>query len=408
MFDSVIVGGGIHGTLLQLALIRQRKRAPVVIDSEAAPLAVWKRNTAACGVKYLRSSSSHSLELDFHALRRFAREHGYGSDHFIPPYLRPSLELFNDHCDTLVARYGLDDRIQDRIEEIRAESQGFLLIGNANSYRARTVILAPGTPPPVLPWPQEGIREPTRALHVFDPRFSLESIAREESVAIVGCGVTGGQLAVALAARGVRQIRMIDVHEPTQADYDGNPCYVGPKCAGSFESIRSAEERREVIRLQRYPGTLPQDIYTEVIALRDAGKLTVETGRVHHLSQVGDRIELQLGATASAPVLRSFDRVVAATGFAAIPPAHRLISSIAEEHQLPRGPQGYPFPDQTLQWMPGLFVAGSLGELRIGPPARNIIGAHLAARRILPAMGAYRIRDRSPRKDHRPHRSAGL
>lgn len=387
MFDTIIVGGGIHGTLLQLALIRRGGETPVVIDSRAEPLEAWKRNTAACGVRFLRSSSSHSLELDFHALRRFAREREYGPEHFIAPYLRPSLKLFNAHCDYLIEKYDLDDRILDTIEEVRPDSGGFLLIGSEDRYRARKVILAPGTPPPVRPWPDEGLQEPEQALHVFDPRFSLDKIASEESVAIIGCGVTGGQLAVALAARGVGEIRMIDVHEPTQADYDGNPCYVGPKCASSFESLSTPEERRKVIRLQRYPGTLPRDIYAEISALRDSGSLTFEPGRAHHLSQVGDRIELELGETASRPTVRSFDRVIAATGFAALPPGHQIISRIAENHALATGPQGYPFPDQTLQWMPGLFVAGSLGELRIGPPARNIIGAHLAARRILPAIG---------------------
>ncbi|MFW6251550.1 MAG: hypothetical protein ACOC47_10585, partial [Alkalispirochaetaceae bacterium] len=64
MFETVIVGGGIHGTLLQLAILRQDGSLPVVIDPEPEPLAVWKRVTTACGMRYLRSSSSHNLELD--------------------------------------------------------------------------------------------------------------------------------------------------------------------------------------------------------------------------------------------------------------------------------------------------------------------------------------------------------
>lgn len=388
MFERVIIGGGIHGTLLQLAILRQEGEAPVVIDAEEHPLASWRRNTTACGVEYLRSSSSHSLELDFHALRRFARERGYGEEHFIPPYLRPSLRLFNDHCDYLIRSNGLDNRIRDRIEKIERGQRGYLLTGARGTYRACRVILAPGTPEPVLPWPQEGGIEPDRALHVFDRRFSLDKVGRQESVAVVGCGVTGGQLAVALAAKGVSRITMIDLHEPRQADYDGNPCYVGPKCAERFEKIPCPEERRKVLQLQRYPGTLPRDIFAEVRTLRERGRVTFEEGRVHRLKKAGEIVEVELHRSASEGRILPFDRVIAATGFASLPPAHRLVSTLAERFELPTGPQGYPFPDAALQWMPGLYVAGSLGELRIGPPARNIIGAHLAARRILPAMAS--------------------
>ncbi|MFP4300432.1 MAG: hypothetical protein ACLFPW_14955 [Spirochaetaceae bacterium] len=387
MFETVIVGGGIHGTLLQLAILRQDGSLPVVIDPEPEPLAVWKRVTTACGMRYLRSSSSHNLELDVHALRRFARKRGYGESHFIQPHMRPSLELFNAHADYLVDRHGLGERVRDEVVEIAPESPGFLLRGAAKSYRARRVILAPGMPPPVVPWPEEDVDEPSRALHIFDPRFTLDGIGPADTVGIVGCGVTGGQLAITLRGRGVREVTIFDIAEPTEADYDGNPCYVGPKCGDAFEKLARPEERRREITLQRYPGTLPREIYAELSALRNSGALRFEKGRVTHLRHSGDQIELELiGKGSSSPRLYAFDRVVAATGFAAIPPVADLIAPLADSQGLPRGPEGYPVPDETLQWMPELYVAGALGELRIGPPARNIIGAHLTARRILPSL----------------------
>lgn len=388
MFNTMIIGGGIHGTLLQLAILREQGEAPAVVDTESEPLAVWKRTTRACGMRFLRSSSSHNLELDFHALRRFARKNGYreGRNHFVPPYMRPSLELFNAHADYLVRRHNLDDRIRDRVEAIEPEGGGFLLRGRQSNYRARRVILAPGNPPPVLPWPEEKPVEPERALHVFDNRFSLDSFLDLDSVAIVGCGVTGGQLALALAARGVERITMFDINEPSMSDYDGNPCYVGPKCAEEFETIGDPVERRKVIVRQRYPGSLPRDIYAELSSLWETKTVTIEQGRVTHLSQVGESIEVELSSQQDSPRIFSFDRVIAATGFAALPPANDLIAPLATHYQLPQGPRGYPFSDENLQWMPGLYVAGALGELRIGPAARNIIGAHLAARRILPTL----------------------
>ena len=378
MNEIIIVGGGIHGTMMQLAL-RKAGLDPVVIDPEP-PLENWKRNTRNCGMRFLRSTSSHSLDLDFHGLRRFAREHGYGKSHFIAPYLRPSLELFNAHADYLLESYDLGDRVTDSIAGIRKEARGYRLIGARGEYTAKRVILSIGTPPPVTPWEECG----DRGLHVFDRRFDPNRIEREESVGIVGTGVTGGQLSVELARRGVREVTLIDLHEPRHADYDGNPCYIGPRCGVDFAAIPDAAARREVIRRERYPGTLPRDIYAEVDELRSVGRLRFELGKVDRIRPVGASVE----ATVCGDQVRtlSFDRVVATTGFAAVPPAPTVVADTAKRYGLERGPLGYPYPAEDLQWMDGLFVAGSLGELRIGPAARNVIGGHLALRRILPAL----------------------
>jgi hypothetical protein len=37
----------------------------------------------------------------------------------------------------------------------------------------------------------------------------------------------------------------------------------------------------------------------------------------------------------------------------------------------------------TLEWAPGLYVTGQLAELELGPTARNIGGARLAAERLV-------------------------
>jgi len=47
---------------------------------------------------------------------------------------------------------------------------------------------------------------------------------------------------------------------------------------------------------------------------------------------------------------------------------------------------GYPIVDRDLRWgHPRIFVSGALAELELGPSARNIAGARLAAERIVQA-----------------------
>ena len=74
-----------------------------------------------------------------------------------------------------------------------------------------------------------------------------------------------------------------------------------------------------------------------------------------------------------------------ATGFTPGPPARAVIAASARRGLRTDG-AGYPLVDDALQWAPGLFVSGGLAEMVLGPPARNIIGAHLAGRRIIPAL----------------------
>ena len=43
---------------------------------------------------------------------------------------------------------------------------------------------------------------------------------------------------------------------------------------------------------------------------------------------------------------------------------------------------GYPVLNPYLAWAPGLFALGALGELELGPVARNISGARRGGERI--------------------------
>ncbi len=50
------------------------------------------------------------------------------------------------------------------------------------------------------------------------------------------------------------------------------------------------------------------------------------------------------------------------------------------------GACGYPIVDSLLRWHPQIHVSGPLAELEIGPVSRNIVGARLAALRLLKSL----------------------
>jgi hypothetical protein len=80
---------------------------------------------------------------------------------------------------------------------------------------------------------------------------------------------------------------------------------------------------------------------------------------------------------------------VLSTGFAPTPPAADLIAQVSTTLGALRSSGGYPVLQDDLSWLPGLYVTGGLADLVLGPPARNIIGAHLARRRILPSLRKF-------------------
>ena len=83
------------------------------------------------------------------------------------------------------------------------------------------------------------------------------------------------------------------------------------------------------------------------------------------------------------------DRVILATGFEPGPPGATLIGPLAAGtgagtgSALPTDGAGFPVPAPSLEWAPGLYVTGSLGEQELGPSAPNIVGAHNSAKRII-------------------------
>ena len=103
LLQWLIIGGGIHGTYLANLLVNQLEvdRDDLrVLDPHDTLLATWSRNTANCGMHYLRSPAAHNIGLHVLSLYRYARSPaGKPFRDFIPPYNRPSLELFRRHCD---------------------------------------------------------------------------------------------------------------------------------------------------------------------------------------------------------------------------------------------------------------------------------------------------------------------
>ena len=120
----IIVGGGPHGVHIATALLQRVPGVTTdnlrIVDDGPELLHAWKTRTRDVGMSHLRSSASNHLDVREDALRRYA-EKTCGKDCcrpgkksvFASDYMRPRLDLFNDHCDD-VCNHDANDNLHAR------------------------------------------------------------------------------------------------------------------------------------------------------------------------------------------------------------------------------------------------------------------------------------------------------
>ena len=382
--DWLIIGGGVHGTLLSRFLTgaagvpRERLR---VLDPHEDPLARWDHCTANTGMEFMRSPSVHHLDVESFSVRRFTQYVGEETMRFAPPYHRPHLEVFRAHCAHVIEAHDLRGlRLQGSAHGLERKTGYWEVETDRGCVHAEHVVLAMGAsdhlgyPDWVSP------RLKPRVQHLFDPDFDRTLIAPEEDVAIVGCGISAAQLALALANRpeGSGGVTVFTRRKVYTRQFDIDPGWLGPRYLARFQREPSMVERRSKIRAARGVATIPPEIWRAVRRARHAEQVEWLRAEVAK-AELDSHGRLQVTFTNGS---RAFDRLVLATGFVRTCPRPSWLDRTIETLDLPLAPCGYPIVDDALAWAPGLHVTGPLAELVIGPAARNIAGARMAASRL--------------------------
>ncbi len=391
MLDWLILGGGIHGTILSRYLLAHDlvdSDGLRVMDPYETPLAVWRRVTNASGMHYLRSPSSHSLDIDFRALRRFARrpENRELAD-FIPPYARPALSLFDAHADNTIEAHGLEHiRLLGRAIEINRNNGAKRVRTAETSFLARNVVLAfsDSESPHYPEWAIQARQDGARIFHVFSPEFNPRIPQDPVAPAVIGGGITALQKACQLARAGVAPVTVIARHQLRVAAFDSNPCFVGPKCLDEFRAERDYRRRRAIIDAERFPGSVPRDVAEDFAVLRKQGMVRLIIAHVIAAEARPDGTVRLLCSEGGRVIESSY--VLLATGFKRRIYKAPVIQQITKEFGLPIGDCGFPIPQSHMEWGENIFVTGALAELEVGPPAPNIIGAHNSARQLVAAL----------------------
>jgi cation diffusion facilitator CzcD-associated flavoprotein CzcO len=393
MIDWLIIGGGIHGTHLALVLTQRAGVAPErlrILDPHPTLLARWHACTANTGMTFLRSGAVHHLDLHPEALARFAKEPaGQPYRHFIEPYRRPALDLFNAHAAHVIERHRLHERlIVGRAGGLTRAGDGWRVETTDGSIEARHVALALGTAeqPHWPAWAQHLRTAGAPIQHIFASTFCRANLPPWIHMVVVGGGISAAQTALALAQQHPGTVTLLTRHLLRQHQLDSDPGWIGPKYQAGFQQITDYTQRRVTIQQARHRGSVPPDVAVQVRRAVKSEQLRLVQAMVTDVYQ-NDQGQIRFILADGAGTLTS-DGVLLATGFDPQRPGGAWLDAAIAECALPVAPCGYPIVNQALGWADGLYVLGPLAELEIGPVARNIIGARQAAERI--SQAGYR------------------
>jgi len=513
-YKWLIVGGGIHGVGIAARLVgegkidskSQKNNQLLVVDEHPSLLYSWKERTKSVGMAFLRSSAGFHLDLPAKGLQEFAGEYHQhvvmGKNNEIIPtktprrnkkqskkdlrkaknnrnkkvgesfvgsdYQRPSLELFNDHCDLVVDKYKLNDYFyRGRVESIfcsnnnssgddRVEPARLAIRCNDDAQTTKIVsadniVLAVGNDDPLYPeWAtdlmatnnnkgnenhkishllqissDENVKEVDSVNDDDDDNDSSQN--GDKVVVIVGGGISAVHKALQLTSvdninnnknktskQNKSLVHIVSRHSLREQQFDTHQDWMmtqelaqrSTESGGSgltkklkeFQTIQAPQDRREVIKKERVPGTVPAYMSRGRGGLEEA----VACGKIHwHVAGVVSanettngkyQLRLDNGQDIAA------DEIILATGLGKRPPGFSIVNPLADETGLPLSPCGYPLVTPSLEWKllesesssgtsSKIFVAGGLAELELGPSARNVAGARMAAERIAAAAG---------------------
>lgn len=378
MLDWLIIGGGVCGTHIALSLTlrggvsRHRIR---VLDPHERLMQQWTTRSTRVGMQYLRSPAAHHAALEPDALIRFA-EALHWQRAFVPPYSRPACGLFDRFHHELIERERLSAlHHRGTATAARPYRFGWRIETADGALDARRLVLAPGPGDTGKrpAWAQ--VLAPSRAQHVFDPDF-VEPHAN--AIAVVGGGLSAVSYALAACKPG-RRVVLVSRHETRVHQFDSDPGWLGPRYLDRF-ATQSLAERRSLIDRARRLGSVPEDTAEALGQAVAKKKLCVVRDEVVRAVASGDSIVLETPSLAV-----RCEHVVLATGFPRTRPGGKLVDDLVQSGSLPLAPCGFPSVDPLLHWGSGVYAAGGLAELELGPAARNISGARMSAERIVRA-----------------------
>jgi hypothetical protein len=388
--DIAIIGAGVQALTLTTHLLQKSTKHYgkfLVFDSAGTWMNQWQQQFAAQGIPHLRSPAVHHPDPNPYELRRFA-EHRHNE--LFPPYDRPGTKLFNDFCGEVIRRWKLENKVyQAKVSQIlpikhASRSRFQLVLDTGETIITRRVVLATGSGRVQLPEWVEGITAdyPSDKL-CHSQQVNLHQLnLTEESILIIGGGLTSGHLAMGAIALGAT-VTLMTRKQLQSKIFDADPGWLGPKYLKDFHADPDWDSRYQQIQQARNGGSMTPEMMLQLSQAAHEGKVKIDECCQVSSAQWVDNL-WQIGCLDGA--YKHFNRIWLATGTRSDAIAHPLLKDVLQAYPT-EIVNGLPVLDEYLR-LPksNFFIMGGLAALQIGPVARNIGGGKMACDRIVPAI----------------------
>jgi len=378
------VGAGIHAVTIALQLMEDRggNAAGIgLLDPLGRPMARWINSTAKLGMREMRSAWFQHVHPDMFAMVNEERHSG-GDPLARGIFSPPPVEVFNRFCAEMarpLEPLSHQTRVT-RVDPIDGGLAGYhLTVEDGGQFFAQSVVYTPGL------GGHERVPAAAVALHAArSPHLLLagQVDVREPSwagqrVLIAGAGLTGATLAARLTEAGAN-VTLIHRTAIRQRRWDVDDSWIKNESKlRRFRRIRDLAERLAQVKSARRGSITPETLRL-LRRFADDGRIQV----LEHTEITSLTPSPRGGLTARlAGRELAIDRVILATGFEPEFQADPLLQSILATPGL-QMLGGRPVLNRYLELLPGFYVSGWAAELQLGPLARNILGARIAARLV--------------------------
>jgi len=394
-----------------------------VVDPSGSWLSAWKGRFESLGIKFLRSPAWATPDyFSDAAITEFAWKHdrlGELHDAELPKtatrYLKgvvdgglfklPGTKLFNDFCDDL-AKSLPHTFITGMAQGVEKEGGAYRvdISGRARSLICQHVVFALGaanTPniPKTLSCIYENSVDETnpRLVHTFSWRQVLSLPIVDETVVVIGGGLSAAQTALLASRRGAKKVVLASRRKMHSRLYDLSVDWLDPKVgwdSDKGEKSRMFEfydtpkaERRAWVKSARGGATVPPSYLEALEEKVRAGKFECIVDTITH-AECGDDGRILLSFLHSTePIIA--DRVILATGSTIGVRNIPLLEDSISRFNLPVI-DNLPDINEQLQWGDEKFsVVGNLALLQVGPDSGNLSGCRRCAERCANYFGAF-------------------